>query len=397
MRCAFGGACFCGGSRRRRRRTASWPESQPRKARRRGTGTSRRASRRGRPSTPGILALTSGLRGSAETGSTPGETGCNRRHKVGPLAPSSRCYTQTQDGHCHRERRGQDQGTHGAGAGGRRERAQDRHPGRRVLASSTRSASTVAPGRGQRGRDARRQGRGRPFSAPYLAAPRSTSSTPSWARASPSTTRTCRRRVDAAPPSRRRTRRRRAGREAHAGGGCGSAAPTSPAARPGVTWGGVSEHHLVDITIIGGRAGRSRGGVLRGHRDASVRIVESLGQIGGQPAAVYPRSTSTTSPATRRSRPRRSSTSAWSRASSSGRGLPGAGGHDLERVSANGEEILILTTHEGEAFLTRSLIVTAGHGAFEPRKLEIEDIDDWEGRGSTTSCGARRSSRTRPA
>ena len=27
------------------------------------------------------------------------------------------------------------------------------------------------------------------------------------------------------------------------------------------------------------------------------------------------------------------------------------------------------------------LIVTAGHGAFEPRKLEIEDIDDWEGRG----------------
>ena len=27
------------------------------------------------------------------------------------------------------------------------------------------------------------------------------------------------------------------------------------------------------------------------------------------------------------------------------------------------------------------LIVTAGHGAFEPRKLEIEGIDDWEGRG----------------
>src|SRR5205085_5677680 len=29
----------------------------------------------------------------------------------------------------------------------------------------------------------------------------------------------------------------------------------------------------------------------------------------------------------------------------------------------------------------RTLIVTAGHGAFEPRKLGIEDIDAWVGRG----------------
>jgi thioredoxin reductase (NADPH) len=50
-------------------------------------------------------------------------------------------------------------------------------------------------------------------------------------------------------------------------------------------------------------------------------------------------------------------------------------------VSSNGEEHLVLTTHQGEAFPTRMLIVTAGHGAFEPRKLEVEDIDDWEGRG----------------
>jgi thioredoxin reductase (NADPH) len=36
---------------------------------------------------------------------------------------------------------------------------------------------------------------------------------------------------------------------------------------------------------------------------------------------------------------------------------------------------------EGKRFLSRALIVTAGHGAFEPRKLELEGIDDWEGRG----------------
>ena len=28
-----------------------------------------------------------------------------------------------------------------------------------------------------------------------------------------------------------------------------------------------------------------------------------------------------------------------------------------------------------------TLIITAGHGAFEPRKLAIDGIDAWEGRG----------------
>ncbi|MGH3047648.1 MAG: NAD(P)/FAD-dependent oxidoreductase, partial [Gaiellaceae bacterium] len=54
---------------------------------------------------------------------------------------------------------------------------------------------------------------------------------------------------------------------------------------------------------------------------------------------------------------------------------------DLQRVGMNGEELLVLTTHGGKSFPTRALIVTAGHGAFEPRKLEIEDVDAWEGRG----------------
>ena len=43
------------------------------------------------------------------------------------------------------------------------------------------------------------------------------------------------------------------------------------------------------------------------------------------------------------------------------------------------------------------LIVTAGHGAFEPRKLEIEDIDDWEGRGLHYFVRRKESSATRPA
>src|SRR5439155_11499595 len=38
-------------------------------------------------------------------------------------------------------------------------------------------------------------------------------------------------------------------------------------------------------------------------------------------------------------------------------------------------------TEKGGRFLSRSIIVTARHGAFEPRKLGVEDIDEWLGRG----------------
>ena len=54
---------------------------------------------------------------------------------------------------------------------------------------------------------------------------------------------------------------------------------------------------------------------------------------------------------------------------------------DLTRIGQNGEEVLRLTTKSGKRFLSRALIVTAGHGAFEPRKLALDGIDDWEGRG----------------
>jgi ferredoxin/flavodoxin---NADP+ reductase len=144
----------------------------------------------------------------------------------------------------------------------------------------------------------------------------------------------------------------------------------------------MSEHHVVDITIIGAGPVGLAAAYYAGHRDASVRIVESLGQLGGQVAAVYPE---------------KHVYDVAGHPKIQGQALVdlcveqglqfGAEVHldeevkDLERVGQNGEELLVVTTHAGDAFPTRALIVTAGHGAFEPRKLEIEDIDDWEGRG----------------
>jgi ferredoxin/flavodoxin---NADP+ reductase len=144
----------------------------------------------------------------------------------------------------------------------------------------------------------------------------------------------------------------------------------------------VTEHRIVDITVIGGGPVGLAAAYYAGHRDATVRIVESLGQLGGQVAAVYPE---------------KHIYDVAGHPKVQGHALVdlcieqglqfGADAHlgqevkDLNRIGMNGEEVLVLTTHQGDSFPSRALIVTAGHGAFEPRKLGIDDIDVWEGRG----------------
>jgi ferredoxin/flavodoxin---NADP+ reductase len=139
---------------------------------------------------------------------------------------------------------------------------------------------------------------------------------------------------------------------------------------------------VCDITIIGAGPVGLAAAYYAGHRDATVRIVESLGQIGGQVAAVYPE---------------KHVYDVAGHPKIQGQALVdlcveqglqfGADVHldeevaDLSRVSEDGEEVFALETKSGSRFLSRALIVTAGHGAFEPRKLELEGLDDWEGRG----------------
>jgi ferredoxin/flavodoxin---NADP+ reductase len=139
---------------------------------------------------------------------------------------------------------------------------------------------------------------------------------------------------------------------------------------------------VCDITIIGAGPVGLAAAYYAGHRDASVRIVESLGQLGGQVAAVYPEKHVYDVAG----HPKILGQKLVDLCVEQGLQF-GADVHldeevaDLTRVGQNGEEVLNLTTKSGKQFLSRALIVTAGHGAFEPRKLAIDGIDDWEGRG----------------
>ncbi len=138
----------------------------------------------------------------------------------------------------------------------------------------------------------------------------------------------------------------------------------------------------VDITILGAGPTGLAAAYYAGHRDGTVRIVESLEQLGGQVAATYPE---------------KHVFDVAGHPKILGQALVdlcveqglqygadvilGEEAKTLERVSEDGEELLALTTVSGGPYLSRAVIVTAGHGAFEPRKLGVEGIDEWEGKG----------------
>jgi ferredoxin/flavodoxin---NADP+ reductase len=144
----------------------------------------------------------------------------------------------------------------------------------------------------------------------------------------------------------------------------------------------LSADGVADITILGAGPAGLAAAYYAGHRDASVRIIESLEQLGGQVAAVYPEKHVYDVAG----HPKILGTKLVELCAEQGLQYEpeihlGEEVQTLERLSQNGEELLAIGTDKGGPYVSRALIITAGHGAFEPRKLGIDGIDDWEGRG----------------
>lgn len=134
---------------------------------------------------------------------------------------------------------------------------------------------------------------------------------------------------------------------------------------------------VYDITIIGAGPVGLFTAFYGGMRQASVKIIESLPHIGGQLAALYPEK------------------DIYDIA-----GFPKIKAQDLidnlekqarlfdptivlgqavQTVERLEDETLKLTSNTGEVHLTKTMIITAGNGAFEPRRLNIGNSEDFEG------------------
>jgi ferredoxin/flavodoxin---NADP+ reductase len=139
---------------------------------------------------------------------------------------------------------------------------------------------------------------------------------------------------------------------------------------------------VVDVTILGaGPVGLSAAYYV-GHRDGTVRIVESLEQIGGQVAATYPEKHVYDVAGFPKILGQKLVDMCAEQGLQYGAEVRlGEEAKSLDRIGQNGEDVLALTTDAGNAYLSRAMIITAGHGAFEPRRLGVEGIDEWLGRG----------------
>jgi len=133
---------------------------------------------------------------------------------------------------------------------------------------------------------------------------------------------------------------------------------------------------VYDITIIGGGPVGLFTAFYGGMRQASVKIIESLPQLGGQLSTLYPE-----------------------KYIYDVAGFPKVRAQELidnlkeqmgqfsptvvleqavEQVDKQADSVFKLTTNS-EVHYTKTIIITAGNGAFQPRKLEIDGAEKYEG------------------
>jgi len=145
----------------------------------------------------------------------------------------------------------------------------------------------------------------------------------------------------------------------------------------------------VDITIIGAGPVGLCTAFWAGMRQASCRIIDSLPEIGGQCTTLYPEKWIFDVPGHQRILARDLVEQLRAQALDQF-DVPMLLGCTAERIEYDGDDI-VLHTNEGP-LRSRTVIVSGGHGAFEPKRLPVSDVDmtPWEGRGAHYLVGDKR-------
>src|SRR5512135_1694289 len=140
-----------------------------------------------------------------------------------------------------------------------------------------------------------------------------------------------------------------------------------------------NETEIYDITIVGAGPVGLYGLYYTSMRDMRAKIVDSLPQIGGQLMALYPEKYIYDVPGFRKVLAKDLIRNLEDQAFQ----------HDPtvcvnERIASltKGEDgIFRLVSEGGSLHLSRTVLISAGVGAFVPRKLDVPRIDELEGRG----------------
>ncbi|KEF40076.1 thioredoxin reductase [Schinkia azotoformans MEV2011] len=134
---------------------------------------------------------------------------------------------------------------------------------------------------------------------------------------------------------------------------------------------------VYDITIIGGGPCGLFAAFYAGMRQASVKIIESLPQLGGQLSALYPEKYIYDVAGF----PKIRAQELIDRLKEQMKKFEPAItlNQSVDKVEKLEDGSFKLTTNS-EVHFTKAIIITAGNGAFQPRRLELDDAAQYEGK-----------------
>jgi thioredoxin reductase (NADPH) len=135
----------------------------------------------------------------------------------------------------------------------------------------------------------------------------------------------------------------------------------------------------VDVTILGGGPSGLFAAFYAGLRGMSVRILDSLPQLGGQLVALYPEKYVYDMPGFPKVLAKDLAAALVEQATQFGPYVDL--GETAERLLDDGPDGYTIQTSAGSLFPTRSIIIAAGAGAFQPAKLGAQGEEAFEGRG----------------
>lgn len=135
------------------------------------------------------------------------------------------------------------------------------------------------------------------------------------------------------------------------------------------------DNHVRDITIIGAGPVGLFTAFYGGLRQADVQIIESLPHIGGQLTALYPEKFIYDVAGFPKISAQQLVDRLYEQVKPFNPDIVlGQSVQEIEKL----EENLFKLTTDKEVFYTKSVIITAGNGAFEPRKLKIDYAEKFE-------------------
>jgi ferredoxin/flavodoxin---NADP+ reductase len=136
---------------------------------------------------------------------------------------------------------------------------------------------------------------------------------------------------------------------------------------------------LFDITIIGGGPSGLYAAFYAGLRDAKTKVIDSLQQLGGQLAALYPEKYVYDIPGFTKVL---ASEFVERQVEQAMRFSPTIClGEKVVKFERRDDGTYALGTEQGNLHLTQTVIIAAGVGAFVPRTLDIPDVKRMEGKG----------------